>query len=167
MTLADAVFYLLAALTVGGAAVVALSRNILYSALGLLAALLGAGSLYVFLSADFLAVAQLLVYVGGVLVLVLFAVMLTGQIGEVNVSNRSFGIAGGALLFLVTAPLLGLVAIRTPWAETKVPVVRETTAAIGNALLKEWLLPFELVSVILLAALVGAVVLARRETHPK
>jgi NAD(P)H-quinone oxidoreductase subunit 6 len=165
--LSDIVFFVIAALTVAGAAAVALSRNILYSALGLLMALLGAGSLYVFLSADFLAVAQLLVYIGGVLVLVLFAVMLTSQIREVNISNKSFGVVGGVLLFLAAAPLLLVVALRTPWAQREAPALRETTAAIGNAFLKQWLLPFELASLILVATLIGAVVIARKETSPE
>ena len=80
--LPDVLFYVIAAVTVAGAAGVALSRNILYSAIGLLMALLGAGALYVFLAADFLAVTQLLVYIGGVLILILFAVMLTNRIGQ-------------------------------------------------------------------------------------
>ncbi len=164
--LSDIVFFVIAAVTLAGAAAVALSRNILYSAMGLLMALLGAGSLYVFLSADFLAVTQLLVYIGGVLVLVLFAVMLTSQIREVNVSNKSFGVAGGVLLFLGTAPLLLVVALRTPWPTREAPALRETTAAIGNAFLKQWLLPFELASLILVATLIGAVVIARKETTP-
>jgi NADH-quinone oxidoreductase subunit J len=163
VTLADVVFYIFAAMSVGGAAGVALSRNILYSAVGLLFSLLGAGALYVFLSADFVAVAQLLVYIGGVLVLVLFAVMLTNQIGEVNVSNASFGLAGGTLLLVATTPCLLVVAARTPWARQPDPKLAETTATIGNALLKQWLLPFELASLILLATLIGAVVIARKE----
>ncbi len=165
--LSDIVFFVIAAMTLAGAAAVSLSRNILYSALGLMMALLGAGSLYVFLSADFLAVTQLLVYIGGVLVLVLFAVMLTSQIGEVNVSNKSFGVAGGVLLFLSTAPLLLVIALRTPWTQREAPALRETTAAIGNAFLKQWLLPFELASLILVATLIGAVVIARKETNPE
>src|SRR5512137_2358256 len=68
VTLSDLVFWFLAALAVGGAGGVALSRNILYSALGLLASLMGVAGLYVFLGADFLAVAQVLIYIGGVLV---------------------------------------------------------------------------------------------------
>ena len=78
----DVLFYVIAGLTLAGAAAVALMRSILYSAIGLLAALLGVGALYVFLSADFLAVTQLLVYIGGVLVLILFAVMLTNRITD-------------------------------------------------------------------------------------
>ena len=156
-------FYVIAAVTVAGAAGVALSRNILYSSLGLLMALLGAGSLYVFLSADFVAVTQLLVYIGGVLVLILFAVMLTNRITEVQVSNSSFGLFGGFLLFVAVAPVLLAVAALTPWAATTPAALAPTTAAIGNAFLTKWLLPFEVASLVLLATLVGAVVIARKE----
>jgi NADH-quinone oxidoreductase subunit J len=156
-------FYLLAAVTLGGAGVVAFVRNIVYSAVGLLTALLGAGSLYVLLSADFVAVAQLLVYVGGVMVLVLFAVMLTNKITEVNVSNRSVGLFGGALLLVAMAPVLVAVALFTPWKRATPGALAPTTAAIGDALLTRWLLPFEVASLVLLATLIGAVVIARKE----
>ena len=158
-----AAFYGLTALTVGGAAFVAFSRNIVYSAIGLLGALLGAGALYVLLSADFVAIVQLLVYVGGVMVLVLFAVMLTSKISEVNVSNRSFGLFGGALLFVAMAPVLAAVALLAPWRAQAPGPMEPTTAEIGNALLTRWLLPFEVASLVLLATLVGAVVIARKE----
>jgi NADH-quinone oxidoreductase subunit J len=163
LTLPDLLFYLLAGLTVAGAAGVALSRNILYSAVGLLMALLGAGSLYVFLSADFLAVTQLLVYIGGVLVLILFAVMLTNRITDVNVSNSSVGLWGGFMLFVAVAPVLLAVALVTPWNVMAEPAGAYTTAAIGNGFLTRWLLPFEVASMVLLATLVGAVLMARKE----
>ncbi len=146
-----------------GAAGVALSRNILYSAIGLLMALLGAGSLYVFLSADFVAVTQLLVYIGGVLVLILFAVMLTNRITEVQVSNSSFGLFGGFLLFVAVAPVLLAVAALTPWQTITPAPLAPMTEAIGNGFLTRWLLPFEVASLVLLATLVGSVVIARKE----
>jgi NAD(P)H-quinone oxidoreductase subunit 6 len=163
VTLRDVLFYGLAGLAVAGAACVALSRNILYSALGLLFALMGAGSIYIFLSADFLAVTQLLVYIGGVLVLILFAVMLTNRITEVNISNKSLGIGGGIALLLATAPMLIFVAVTTPWAQRVPAELAPTTRDIGNAFLTRWLLPFELASLVLLATLIGAVVIARKE----
>jgi NADH-quinone oxidoreductase subunit J len=159
----DALFYVIAAFTIGGAAGVALSRNILYSAVGLLMALLGAGSLYVFLSADFVAVTQLLIYIGGVLVLILFAVMLTNRITDVNVSNSSFGLFGGALLFVAVAPVLLAVVSLTPWPVAAPAALAPTTAEIGHGFLTKWLLPFEVASIVLLATLVGAVVIARKE----
>ena len=163
VTLRDLLFYAFAAMALGGAAGVALSKNILYSAIALLFCLIGAGSLYVFLSADFLAVTQLLVYIGGVLVLVLFAVMLTNRIGQVNVSNVSLGVAGGAALLFATAPVLVFVALATPWSAQAVAEMAPTTRAIGHELLTRWLLPFEIASLVLLATLIGAIVIARKE----
>jgi len=164
LRLGDALFYFFALLMLVGALGVTFSRNILYSAIGLLMSLLGGGALYVFLSADFLAVAQLLVYIGGVLVLILFAVMLTSRISDINVSNRSLGLAGGAAVFFATAPVLLFVAVRTPWkVRQEIPALKPVTAAIGDAFLTSWLLPFEMASLVLLATLIGAVVVARKE----
>src|SRR5687768_17019127 len=92
------VFYLLAVLVIGCAALVAFSRNMLHSALALLGTLAGVAGLYLHLGADFLGVSQLLIYVGGILVLVLFAVLLTTRIGDVKASNTSLGRAAGLLV---------------------------------------------------------------------
>lgn len=163
LSLPDVLFFALAVLTVAGAAAVALARNILHSALGLLGALLGVGGLYVYLSADFVAVTQLLIYIGGVLILILFAIMLTSRITEVTISNTSFGLAGGVALFVAVAPVLLAVALVTPWAVREPGALVPSTVAIGNGLLTRWLLPFEVASLVLLAALIGAVVIARKE----
>src|SRR5205085_2250326 len=101
--IADAVFLLFAVMTIGGAAGTAFSRNIIYSAWSLLFAFLGVAGLYVFLGADFPAVAQVLIYVGGVLVLILFAIMLTKQIGEdPKLTNAHLQLPAGAALTAVT-----------------------------------------------------------------
>ena len=89
--LAQAVFYFLAVLTVGSAMIVAFSRNIVYSSFALLGAFMGVVGIYIVLAADFVAMVQLLVYVGGILVLTIFAVMLTQGISDVTVSNRAVG----------------------------------------------------------------------------
>jgi NAD(P)H-quinone oxidoreductase subunit 6 len=157
------IFYLFALAAVIGAAGVPMSKNIFWSAMGLLSSLVGVGGLYVMLSADFVAVTQLLVYIGGVLVLIIFAVMLTSQIREIEVSNRNVGLFAGGLLFVVVATLLSYVAIWTPWKTVTMPESHETSAAIGNGLLGTWLLPFEVASVVLLATLIGAIVVARKE----
>ena len=98
MSITAAVFYLLALVTVGSALGVALSRSIVYSAFALMGTLLGVAAIFVLLGADFLGVVQLLVYVGGILVLTLFAVMLTHRISDVNVSNRAVGRLPAAVL---------------------------------------------------------------------
>lgn len=160
-SLSALVFLGLAALTLGSAGLVAFSRNIIHSALALLGTFLGIAGLYVTLSADFIAATQVLVYVGGTLVLILFAVMLTSRIAEMKISNPRGGPAVAFGLVTAVLLLLGRVATQTPWpAEAKPPM--PSTAKLGHAFLGEYLLPFELGSVVLLAAMIGAVVLARR-----
>jgi NAD(P)H-quinone oxidoreductase subunit 6 len=154
-------FYLLSALTVGSAAVVALSRNVIYSALALLGTFLGVAGLYITLSADFLAATQLLVYVGGTLTLILFAVMLTARIEKTGDSNPKQGLLVGLGLVLAILIVLGSVAASTPWAVGP-GTTNPSTTKLGHAFLSEYLLPFEVGSVVLLAAMIGSVVLARR-----
>jgi NADH-quinone oxidoreductase subunit J len=154
-------FYALAAAVVACAAGVAFSRNLLRSAFLLLGALAGVAGLYLTIGADFVGVVQLMIYVGGVLVLLLFAILMTGRIRDVRATNaavaRRIAVPAAALLGAGVAA----VAVRTPWRLTE-PVAAPATARLGDALLREALLPFELVSLILLMALVGAVVIARR-----
>lgn len=161
-----AVFVFFALATLIGAATVALSRNIFWSAMGLLSSLIGVGAMYVLLSADFVAITQVLVYIGGVLVLIIFAVMLTSQIKDINVSNRSMGLAGGYVVFFLVALLLSFAALWAPWKLTTKPPAPATTALLGDGLLGTWLLPFEIASVVLVATLVGAIVIARKEVKP-
>ena len=156
-------FYAFAAFTVLCAGGVAFSSNIVYSAFALLGTLFGVAALYVFLAADFVAGAQFLIYIGGVLVLILFAVMLTHRIADVAVSNRGVGRVPAFLLVGLAAAILG----RAIWV-ARWPVAAElpdtpTTHAIGNAFLGPFVLPFELASFVLLAVLVGAIVVSRKE----
>jgi NAD(P)H-quinone oxidoreductase subunit 6 len=157
------IFYLLAAIALVGAAWVAFSRSIVHSAFALLATFFGVAGLYAFLSADLLAVVQLLVYVGGVLVLILFAVMLTSRIADVRVSNPALGRVPGLAVLLVVAGLIAYVAIRLFGSHGSATPAQPTTAEVGNALLSTYVLPFEVISILLLAVLLGAVTLARGE----
>jgi NAD(P)H-quinone oxidoreductase subunit 6 len=160
-TASTVVFYALVALAWGGAAAVAFGRNIVRSAFALLGTFLGVAGLYALLSADLVAVIQLLVYVGGILVLILFAVMLTSRIAQVKASNLSLGLGAGLLGLAAVAVPLVVVLRRLPWSTAPASPATPTTSAIGDALLSTYVLPFEVVSVLLLAALVGAVMLAR------
>lgn len=154
-------FFVLAGLALGSAGVVAFSKNIIHSALALLGTFLGVAGMYVTLSADFLAATQVLVYVGGTLTLILFAVMLTARIEDMKVSNPTQGLLAGLGLVGVVLLVLGKVATTTSWALAE-PTRNPSTARLGHAFLSEYLLPFEIGSVVLLAAMIGAVVLARR-----
>jgi NADH-quinone oxidoreductase subunit J len=159
-------FYLLAAGTVVSAAGVALLRNILDTGFALLGTLAGVAGLYLYMGADFLGVAQLVIYIGGVLVLLLFAVLLTNRIGEVRISNASTGLVVGVPPVVAVVALCVRVAVRTPWPTTEA-VPAPLTARLGEAFLRELLLPFELASLVLLMALVGAMVIARRAAKTK
>jgi len=160
----DLAFLLFATMAVVSAGGVAFSRNIIYSALALLGTLLSTGALYIFLDADYVAVTQLLIYIGGVLVLNLFAVMLTSSIGDKRHSNPRTFVLPGVVLLGALLGLLSYVAARAPWriADTSAPITN-SVRTIGDVFLREYLLPFEVVSLVLLATLIGAVVIARKE----
>ena len=163
MDLSTAVFYLVAIITVGSALMVAFSRNIIYSAFSLLGTFAGVAGLYVFLGADFVAAVQLLIYVGGILILILFAVMLTHRITDVEITNRAAGRIPALIVTGVFIYLLVQTVRETPWVKAKEIVYQPTTAIIGDLFLDSYLLPFELASLVLLAALIGAVVISRKE----
>ena len=163
MDLSTAVFYLVAIITVGSALMVAFSRNIIYSAFSLLGTFAGVAGIYVFLGADFVAAVQLLIYVGGILVLLLFAVMLTHRITDVEITNRAAGRIPALIVTGVFVYLLVQTVRETPWVKAKEIIYQPTTAKIGDLFLDSYLLPFELASLVLLAALIGAVVISRKE----
>jgi NADH-quinone oxidoreductase subunit J len=159
----EAVFYLLATFTVACALGVALSNNIMYSAFALMGTLMGVAGTFVMLGADFLGVVQLLVYVGGILVLTIFAVMLTHRIADVNVSNRAVGRPLAVLLVGAIGWWMIKVATAATWVVKEAGAPAPTTYGIGNAFLTDYVLPYEIASLVLLVALIGAVVVSRKE----
>lgn len=164
MTLLDAVFYFFAAVTVISAGIVVFSRNIIYSAFSLLFTFFGVAGLYVLLNADFLAVTQLLIYVGGILVLLLFGVMLTNKAIDVEMKTGTLQTAPAAIIIAILAgTLCGLFWI-TDWRVVhSEPNVSTTASALGEMFMTTYVLPFEVASVVLLVALLGAAMIARRE----
>ena len=164
MDLYTILFYVFALITLGGACVVVFSRNIVRSAFALLFAFFGVAGIYVFLLADFIAVTQLLIYVGGILVLILFAVMLTNR--QINVDIKTGTIQVLPAVFIVAALAGTVVGVlgTTDWRiAAQVPVFETTAPQLGVMLLTSYLLPFEVSSVVLLVALIGAVMIAHRE----
>jgi len=155
------VFWALAIVTVGSAAVVVLARTLIYSAFSLLFTFFGVAGLYVLLGADFLAATQLLIYVGGILVLLLFGVMLTHKIYDLDLKAETTQLAPGLIVAVGLFVILAATAVRTQW--TAVPrLPAPTTGEIGRLFLGEYLLPFEAASVLLLVALMGAAMIVRR-----
>jgi NAD(P)H-quinone oxidoreductase subunit 6 len=163
----DFIFLVFALLTIVGAGFVAFSRNIVHSAFALLLSFFGVAGLYVILSADFIAATQVIVYIGGILVLILFGVMLTERIDKVNISNAAMKPARAWLLLIAIMAILVIAIYKTDWP-VRTPLAPEPqTAAIGNALLSTYLLPFEVASVLLLVALIGAIIAGRKEVRDK
>ncbi len=161
---AQAAFYVTAAGVLAGAWISVSARNLFRAALGLALALLGIAALYLFLEAEFLAVTQLLVYVGAILTLIIFGVMLTARIADPSIArwNRQAGAA--ALLAAAVGGALAMAFLRARWpaaADARTPV---SLQELGHSIVGEYLLPFELLSVLLLGALVGAVFIARKES---
>jgi NADH-quinone oxidoreductase subunit J len=157
------VFYLLAAITVGSAAVVVLARSLIYNAFALLFTFMGVAGLYVMLGADFLAATQLLIYVGGILVLLLFGVMLTHKLYDLDLRTEvtqfwpGLIIASGLFAFLVV-----VLVFRIQWPAGPGRAPAATTREIGTLFMGPYLLPFEAASLLLLVALIGAAMIVRR-----
>ena len=164
MSFEDILFFIIALTTVGSAAVVVLSRSLIYSAFSLLFTFLGVAIIYVFLGADFLAATQVLIYVGGILVLLLFGVMLTHRLYSLNLKTETFQILPGLLIASAVFVSLALVATNTKWKFVARQPVQPTTEAIGTLFMTQYLLPFEVASILLLVALIGAAMLVRRRT---
>ncbi len=160
--MAEIGFYLIAAITVASAFWVVVSIRLIHSAVALLFTLFGVAGLYIFLFADFLAAAQVIIYVGGILVLIIFGVMLTSKIANPDISHSSRGQFIGSFFGMILLGLVVSVAMRTEWPIGEITKVDATVTKIGDMILNEYLLPFEVVSVLLLGALIGAALLSRR-----
>ena len=154
-------FYILAAIVAGSAFGCVLARNIVRMALCLLGTLGGVALLYFLMSANFLGVIQLIVYAGGVLVVIIFGVMLTSRAAGVKLRPKKIEVLAAAVVCLGLLAGLTTILVRTTWpASTESPQAFDI-ARLGQELLTTYLVPFELVSVLLLAVMIGAAYLAQ------
>jgi NADH-quinone oxidoreductase subunit J len=164
MDLYSILFYVFAVITLASASIVVFSRNIVRAAFSLLFAFFGVAGIYVFLLADFIAVTQLLIYVGGIMVLILFGVMLTSKQINVDAKTGTVQILPAIILAAALAGTLVGIFWSTDWKiSPQLQSMDKTAPQIGELLLTKYLLPFEIASVILLVALIGAAMIARRE----
>ena len=151
-------FYVAAALTLGGGLGVVMTRNIVYAAFALLASLMGVAGIFLLMFAEFLALVQVLIYGGAIVIVILFALMLTRIQDFQHLSdNRQWPIAALvalAIFGLLTASIVGT-SVRTTERQG---VAFET---LGDTLFAQWAVPFEVASLVLLVALIGAIVLVR------
>lgn len=162
-TVQQVVFVMVAILTIFGSLVVVLARNLFHSALGLVAAFFGAAGIYIVAEAEFIGVSQVLVYVGAISTLITFAIMLTRgmMFGSTSPRNRQSGTAAiiTSLTFLVLAALVGAI----PWPQAAEPITdgQAIIAGLGRSFVNEYVVPFQLLAMLLLVSLAGAIVLAR------
>ena len=156
-------FYLMAAGACLFALLTVLSRNIFHSALWLSMALLGVAGIYFFLDANFLGVIQVLVYIGGIITLFVFAIKLTANIESKSVRQINEQVFAAGVCVVILFVFL-FKAIRTaPWKGLLPQAKILSLPEIGKALLTEYVLPFEFISLILLAAMIGAIVIGKEK----
>jgi len=168
-------FLLSAILTLGSAVLVVVTKNLMHSCVYLLATLLGTAGLYASMGADFIAVTQIMVYVGGVVILMLFAIMLTGgkdfiskgqsllNLAPPMGDKKSYLVAAG-VVFVMLLGLIKLFRLIPKVVSINVMDNAPSTQQLGKLLLSDHLLVFELSSVLLLGALIGAAIIARPES---
>jgi len=158
-------FYAFALLTLGGAIQTVTRRNAVHSAIWLIVSLLGVAGLFLLAGAEFLFVVQIVLYVGGIMVLFLFVIMLVNL--DRAARERQFSRQWKVALVAVAGSMLGLLAIRK-WPSATLPELSASaggnTEAVGQMLFHDYLLPFEIASVLLLVAIVGSVLMARKRT---
>ncbi len=155
------IFGLSSVVTLGAALAVVTNKNILHSAFYLILAFVGVASIYVLLEAPFIAVVQVLVYIGAIAILIVFAIMLTRRLLSKDLIQRNaqwgWSALGATGLFLV----LGWIVYSVNWPVKLLTVPEDPISVLGQELLSTYVVPFEIASVLLLAALVGAILIGR------
>jgi len=158
----DIIFYLFTAVTLLSAFFVVSTRNIVRAAFFLLFTFFGVLGIYVLLGADFVAIVQLIVYVGGILILMIFGVMITNKITEVEIKTGTIHTLPAAIGVGLFTGMVGAVILDTDWKQVSTVMPVSTLSALGNLLLNEYVLIFELLGILLLIALIGAASMARK-----
>ena len=155
------IFVILAIITIVSALMVVTSRNLLHSALWLIASFFGIAGIFILLQAEFLAVVQVLIYIGAIAMLIIFAIMLTRRIMDPQQPrfNSQWGLVGGfaALLFVG----LAAVVTRVAWPVAAGEVPEDAIAQLGVDFVGLYAVPFEIASVLLVVAMIGAIIIAR------
>lgn len=154
-----AAFWILAVITAGSALATAAVRNLIHAVVFLVISFMGVAGLYITLTADFIAMAQVLIYAGAIPILLIFAVMLTPQSDRAN--QDGFLRIPAVLLTALVGVTMAFVAFDTDWNISDREGFEDTATAIGEALLDKYALPFEVASVMLLVAMLGAIVLVK------
>jgi NADH-quinone oxidoreductase subunit J len=160
-TIGQVVFFLIATLTLAAAFATVLLRNVFHAGLALVGTFFGIAAIFLMLEAEFLAIVQVLINIGAIAVLILFAVMLTRGLMKNEDSNINGQWAWAALAVATLFIGMFILILQVPWQYTGTAVYTDIVPYLGTALLTTYVLPFEVVSVLLLAALIGAFIIAR------
>jgi len=157
----DSIFIAIAAATIIGALVTVLARSLIYALMGLVTTMFGIAGLYIYLNSPFLAMMQILIYVGAITILIAFAIMLAGPMYK-HPREWSGIIRFAASLIISSLSFIFLykVLIRTDWIQGGVNEFGLTTKGIGRVLFDKLTFPFELISLLIVVAIMGAIMLA-------
>lgn len=163
MTVSHFVFVILSAMALIGALGVVTSRNLFHAALFLVLSFVGVAGFYILLDAGFLAMIQLLVYVGAISILIIFAVMLTRGLMSSDYQARNEQWLWGLVVAVALFAILGFILLQVNWPTSTAAVPEDSISQLGQALVspEKYVLPFEVASILLLVALVGSVIIAR------
>jgi NADH-quinone oxidoreductase subunit J len=156
-------FWALAVVLVGSALAVVLSKNLFHSVLWLALALTGTAGVFLLLEAEFLAAVQLLLYAGGIVTIVVFAIVVTERLVGERISQTNRRITSGAVVSIALIAVVVNAIMQRPLATARPPMSGDLTRAIGESVLTRFVLPFELLALLMLAAMLGALYFARPE----
>jgi NADH-quinone oxidoreductase subunit J len=154
-------FAVLALVLVGSALMVVLSTNLFHAVLWLALALTGTAGVFLLLEAEFLAAVQLLLYAGGVITIVVFAIVVTERLVGESISQTNRRILGGGLVSLGLLAIIVNGIAGSPLPTSRPPLTTDVTRAVGETVLTRYALPFELLALLMVAALLGAIYFAR------
>jgi NADH-quinone oxidoreductase subunit J len=156
-------FYLFAFIILGSAYVVVTSKNIIYSAYNLMLTFFGVAGIYAILGADFISIVQVIVYVGGIMVLILFGIMLTNKVNDTEIKTGFFQVLPASIIVGMFSGVLIASVSNNNWIYlNKLAAPVSSLAGIGHILMNEYIVIFEVLGVLLLIALIGAASIARK-----
>ena len=163
MTLTDLAFWVLSVMLVGSALAVVLSKNLFHAVLWLALALTGTAGIFLLLNAEFLAAVQLLLYAGGIITIVVFAIVVTERLVGERLSQTNRGVVSGALVAIALLVVIVNTLMQRELPSTPLPQLSDITRLMGEQVLTTFVLPFELLALLMLVAMLGAIYFARPE----
>jgi NADH-quinone oxidoreductase subunit J len=163
VTISDVAFWVLSVLLVGSALAVVLSKNLFHAVLWLALALTGTAGIFLLLNAEFLAAVQLLLYAGGIITIVVFAIVVTERLVGERLSQTNRGVVSGALVAIALLVVIVNTLMQRELPSTPLPQLSDITRLMGEQVLTTFVLPFELLALLMLVAMLGAIYFARPE----